>query len=52
MTDFLLSPEAAKVISGVVAVLALGIFGLRFGLADKTRIDFMHWLRSFVHLSH
>jgi hypothetical protein len=37
MVDILLSPEAAKFISGVAAGMAVTIFALRFGLAEKTR---------------
>ncbi|WP_407174559.1 hypothetical protein [Bradyrhizobium sp. STM 3562] len=50
MADILLSPEAAKFISGFVAGAAVCIFALRFGLADKTRQFLMNKMKSFVHL--
>lgn len=37
MTDFLLSPRGANIVSMVFLVLILSIYAFRFGLPEKTR---------------
>lgn len=46
-----LSPETAKHVSYAFFGLIALVYALRFGLADRTRIDVMNWLRSFGHHS-